>query len=550
MTGDDPLGAAQESLRSGRWAQASEQLALVLSAGESGEALEGMGTALWWLGRVRDSLRYRERAYAVHLADRRHAQAAMVALDVSVSYLSNLDNSAAAQGWIARARRAADVSGDERLTGWLWLMEGYTSGDPQTRCELLTRALERGRDLGDVDMELSALADLGLALVMNGEVARGLALLDEAMAGTLGGEYQRLDTVVWASCSMLAACSLIGDQRRAAQWCSAAEAFTKTYGCPFLQVVCRSHYGRVLVATGDWARAEAELGRALAMAADCGRAPRIEALAGLAELKIRQGDVQEAERLLAEAGDGAEVALVRGEVLIATGHPERAVAVLEAESGSTHSGELSYPMLAAGLVDAALACGDLDLAAGTAQLLERLSTHQHPQARAVTERSCGRVAAAVGEPAQGARRLRRAIAEYDTLGLAFQSARTRFEMAQMVADEQPSLAAVEAGRALDGLQRLGAVRDAAAAAALLRTLGVPSKPGPRDAGVLSVRERQVLGLVQHGLTNPQIATELFLSRRTVAHHVSSILTKLGLRTRAEAAAFAAAYPGVVTTPPR
>ena len=120
------------------------QFAVVLAAGESAEALEGIGTALWWLGSVRESLAYRERAYAAYLARRRHAEAAMVALDVSVSYLSNLDDPDVAQGWIARSRRAAELSGDESLTGWLWLMEGYTSDDTDTQIDLLTRALSRG----------------------------------------------------------------------------------------------------------------------------------------------------------------------------------------------------------------------------------------------------------------------------------------------------------------------------------------------------------------------------------------------------------------------
>lgn len=539
---EDALRAAEESLRGGRWGEAREQLAVVLSAGETGDALDGMGTALWWLGRVRESLGYRERAYAAYLAQHRHAEAAMVAMDVSVSYLSNLDDPAVARGWIARARRAADLSGDEHLTGWLWLMEGYTSDDPEIQLELLTRALSRGRDTGDIDMELAALADLGLALVMNGEVPRGLGLLDEAMAGTLAGEWERPDTVVWASCSMLAACSMVGDQRRAAQWCRAAERFAETYGCPFLQVVCRSHYGRVLVATGDWPLAETELNYALSMAAECGRAPRIEALAGLAEIRLRQGAVEEAERLLSDAGDCPEVALVSAEVLIARGHPERAVAVLEAELVSVARHELAYPTLAAGLVDAHLARGDADSAARISRSLQDLSGHQHPQARAVTERSCGRVAAALGEPEQGAQRLRKAIAEYDELELPFQSARTRFELAEMVADVQSSLAIVEAGRALDRLERLGAVREADAVAAFLRTLGVATKPGPRHAGLLSQREREVLALVQRGLTNREIASELYISSKTVAHHVSNILAKLNLRTRAEAAAFAATHP--------
>ena len=59
--------------------------------------------------------------------------------------------------------------------------------------------------------------------------------------------------------------------------------------------------------------------------------------------------------------------------------------------------------------------------------------------------------------------------------------------------------------------------------------------------MLSRRELDVLDQLRHGLTNPEIAAQLFISWRTVAHHVSSILTKLNLKTRSEAAAFAATH---------
>ena len=282
------------------------------------------------------------------------------------------------------------------------------------------------------------------------------------------------------------------------------------------------------------------------MAAECGRAPRVEALAGLAEIRLRQGAVEEAERLLGAAGDCPEVALVRAEVLLAAGHPERAVAVLATELDATAPHELAYPLLAAGLVDAHLADADLSAAVAVSRVLSDLPAASHPQARAVTERSDGLVAAALGEPAMAVPRLRTAIAEYARLELPYAAARTRFELARLVADQQPALAAVEAGRALTQLDGLGAVRDADAVTAFLRTLGVATKPGRRQLGLLSQRERDVLALVRRGLTNPEIATELFLSPRTVAHHVSHILAKLDLRTRAEAAAYAAEHQAGTT----
>ena len=111
----------------------------------------------------------------------------------------------------------------------------------------------------------------------------------------------------------------------------------------------------------------------------------------------------------------------------------------------------------------------------------------------------------------------------------------------MLRNTDPPLAVVEASWALDRLQRLGAHRDAAAAAALLRSLGVATRPGPRQVGLLSQRELEVLALLKRGLTNPEIAAELFISPKTAAHHVSRILSKLNLRSRTEAAAFAATY---------
>ena len=95
--------------------------------------------------------------------------------------------------------------------------------------------------------------------------------------------------------------------------------------------------------------------------------------------------------------------------------------------------------------------------------------------------------------------------------------------------------------ALTELQRLGARPRAAAVSRRLRTMGARHVPrGPQSAtkanpARLTKRELEVLALITEGLRNNEIAGRLFLSVKTVDHHVSAILGKLGARTRGEAA---------------
>ena len=73
----------------------------------------------------------------------------------------------------------------------------------------------------------------------------------------------------------------------------------------------------------------------------------------------------------------------------------------------------------------------------------------------------------------------------------------------------------------------------------MRSLGAKGRAGPKSVGLLSRREHEVLRLLGEGLSNREIAARLFISPKTAEHHVSRIYAKLDLRTRAEAAAYAA-----------
>ncbi len=119
-----------------------------------------------------------------------------------------------------------------------------------------------------------------------------------------------------------------------------------------------------------------------------------------------------------------------------------------------------------------------------------------------------------------------------------EAARARLALAETLAAPEPARAVLEGRAARDVLERLGAAPDADRAAALLRRLGVAGRPSTRGAAGLTARESEVLALLGAGLSNAEIAERLVISRKTAEHHVGRVLAKLGLRSRAEAAAHA------------
>jgi len=124
-------------------------------------------------------------------------------------------------------------------------------------------------------------------------------------------------------------------------------------------------------------------------------------------------------------------------------------------------------------------------------------------------------------------------------------AHSRLALANALLTDRPEVAMAEAKAALEAFDKLQAARHVDAAAAVLRLLGVRASTGGKGGGgLLSKREAEVLELLRYGLSNPEISDRLYTSRKTVEHHVGNILAKLGLRTRAEAAAYASrAKPG-------
>ena len=349
-----------EALASGDWAAARSAFEAALIVEEFPEALDGLGRALWWLRESEQAVVYRERAYSGFRRDGQLARAARIALWLSREYALVWGNEAAANGWLARAERLLTDVAPHAERGWLELARAERARDPAAAGILAQSALEVASKTGDADLELRALAQLGLAKVSSGEVDSGLARLDEAMAAATGGESATLETFADVCCTLMLACELAGDVERPKQWSEVFEAFVRKYDHVSLLAFCRTCCADVYAANGRVDAAEQELVEALRELREAGQRSRcVHPAARLAEIRVLQGRFDEAEQLL--MGFEAEPEAVQAAVALrlARGEPQAATAVLEARLAELSRSSLLAAPLLAQLVEARLADGDV-----------------------------------------------------------------------------------------------------------------------------------------------------------------------------------------------
>jgi DNA-binding CsgD family transcriptional regulator len=412
--------------------------------------------------------------------------------------------------------------------------------DPVESEALARRAAEIGRANGNSSLELMAMHAVGQALVQQGRTEEGMSLLDEAMAGVIGGEGGDPLMVAQMSCMTMVVCGSCFDLERATQWVQSLERFIDRYGCPFLYAECRTYYGRVLFENGDWGTAEALLTEAISMSEDVFAAPHAFASGTLAELRLAQGRVEHAARVLRGVEGREEAAAAVASLHLQQGEPSAAAAVLRRRLAATSPDRLDAAAVIELLGEAEIALADSGAAIARGRALVALGAAN--DCRLIVahgERLLGHALAPTDVPAACAH-LEKALAAFTQAGIPYRAAQTRLLLAQVLGRNDREVAGAEARAALSVFEDLGAGRDADAAAALLRDLGIKAaRTGPKNLGRLTKREQEVLALLGEGLSNPEIAERLFLSRKTVEHHVARILSKLGLRGRAEAAALVA-----------
>jgi ATP/maltotriose-dependent transcriptional regulator MalT len=421
------------------------------------------------------------------------------------------------------------------------LRKAHRIADPTAAALRFDEAMAAARAIGDRDLELYALSAAGRSRVAAGAFEAGFAQLDEAMAAVTAGELRDPFVAADASCNMLIACDRAADLPRAAQWCQVAEEWARRHRCLPFFAFCRISYGGVLYAQGRWAEAEDQLVDAARRAETTAPALGTQAAARLSELRVAQGELADAAALLAPWIDHPVCAYAAAGLELARGELDAAAMRLERRISSA----VSDPTLLAPLCDALVAIelrrGDRAAAAEhAARLAETAGRLPSRMIAAMADGAAGAVAAAEGSDA-AVTRLSRALDTYAELGMPYRAARAQLALARALGASRRDAAVSAAQSALATCERLGARPAAGEAADLLRVLtgGRPYVRRRGGAETLTPREREVLGLLTEGLSNPLIAERLDISPKTAEHHVCSILAKLDLKTRAAAAAWGA-----------
>ena len=440
-----------------------------------------------------------------------------------------------AAAWFARAGRLLDgVDEDpEPERGFLLIsvaLDQLRAGEPETALATSTEVAELGARYDEPDLAAIGRLGQGQALVATGRISEAMSRLDEAMLTVTTGEVSPgASGIVY--CAVIGECEAVFDLRRARQWTSALNRWCDAQpGLVPYRGICLVHRAHVMQLNGEWADAVEEADNACSLLG--GHPAEGEAYYRLGELHRLRGRNDDAERCFREASRWLAdlqpgLALLR----LAQGRiGDAAVAIRHALDGVT--GGLERSRLLPAYVLIMLAADEPALAsAGAAELSRTAGMFGSPVLVAMAAQAAGACALAEGDGQGGLSKLRTAWAAWRELDAPYESAQVRLLMAEahrLLGD--PGSAELELEAAGWVFDHLGAAPDLERVRKL-SSHGSPARP-------LSGREVEVLRLVATGMTNRAIASELFLSEKTVARHLSNIFTKLDVASRAAATAYA------------
>ncbi len=503
-----------------------------------GADLERLATAAYMLGFDEEYLAALDRAHHAFLASGKTQRAVRCAFWIGLRSLFR-GEVGRATGWFTRAQRMLDAQQVHSAEhGYLLLPvaeQHLDAGELDAAFAAAARAAEIGDRFAEADLSACARHLQGRVRIQQGQVAQGLALLDEAMLAVSSRNLSPLITGL-IYCSVIEGCQAVYALARAhewtaalAEWCDAQPDMVAFSG------TCAVHRAEIKQLRGAWSEAIDEAQRALQRCQRAGnRGAAAAACYQQAEVQRLRGEFEAAEqayRCASEFGRDPQpgLALLRA----AQGRLDDAVAAIDRALGAT-ADPLQRARLLPACVEIMSVAGRLDAARRASEELQGIATNFGiAELDALAALAHAMVDLAAGDARSALVWSRRAMSLWRQTEAPYLVARVRVVAGlacRALGDTDGATLELDAARAL--FDRLGARPDLARLDALVHA--AQSDP----AHGLTKRELQVLRWVATGKTNKAIATELFLSEKTIDRHVSNILGKLDLASRAAATAWA------------
>ncbi|MDX6629069.1 MAG: hypothetical protein QOH00_1315 [Gaiellales bacterium] len=479
-----------------------------------------LAVSAWWLDDGSTARLARECQFRSLRRAGDDAGAARVAIALAWDATIFGSDPAVARGWAARARSLLEATPPGEEHAWLALREATLDG-AGSAAYAETRRLAKG--VGAFDVEMTAAVLEGDARVAEGDVDGGLATMDEALAAACGDELEHPVAITFACCQLFAACGRVRDYEHAFQWCQRVADLCERRNIWSVLSATRCSYAAILIARGRFIEAERLLVAAESRYGERGlERHRAGAIVWLADLRLRQGRLDDASRLLDRAPSeaahhvtAAAIALARGRGDDASEHARAYLRQCDPQQVVLRAAALEI------LVRAEILGGRATPAGRFLEELERLAAEV---ARPQVVGPCLVARAALDEHRGDTESARLALADaielFERGEAPYEAAVARIELARVLA---------AAGRADD------AAKSRALGEQRLREL----RAVDGTSALLTKRELAVLQLVAEGLSNPEIGRRLVISAHTAHRHVSNIMRKLAVGSRAAAVARAA-----------
>lgn len=501
------------------------------------EDLELLALAAYMTGRDAEYLETLARAHRAHLEAGAPTRAARSAFWLGLRLLFR-GEIGQANGWLGHARRLLRRESQTCVEeGYLLLASAQLQiceGELDAADASAALAVRIGEQFTEPDVIAVALHLRGRIRLQQCKITAGLALLDEAMLAVTAGAVSPLVTGL-IYCGMIETCQEVYELARASEWTAAL-----THWCEAqpemvaFSGLCLVHRAEILQLRGAWCQALAEAERAFVRCSGVNRVAAAEALYQQGEVHRLRGDFTRAEEAFREASRwGREplpgLALLR----LAQGRTPAASAAIRRALDAAHT-VLQRAKLLPAYVEIVLASGEAAEALRASCELEALADRFDARAlRAIAAQAKGAVELGCGRACAALVPLRHAERVWQELDAPYLAARVRIVVAQCcraLGDEDGVSLEVAAVRSI--FERLGAAPD------LTRLEALFAAPTAERRHPLTRRELEVLRWVAAGKTNKAIAATLCLSEKTVERHLSNIFTKLDVRSRAAATAYA------------